>query len=681
MTALWGNVIMPLLPLRGERALPIHLAATIFQIAGSSKRRNSKSEDCGLSQLPVIVGLGGVNAAGRTSGHQAFRRTVFNALSVDQQNETLLVLASLMALAHRDEQGQWHDHEGTPRSAQDIVTRYRDEIMNHTLIRCIESPAPGADGIVANSQAQLELAEPVTFTLRQREMPEQVPAHWQVTELEGRRVKVTVPAGPMEVLLPDVRDTLVHSSAQLPRGFDPSAFYRSVHHPRALSMTVFGASDCLGQSGLDWESLMDRLPPDQIGVYASNSTGQLDPAGWGGLLQSYVTGNRATSKQMPLGYGQMPADFLNAYVLGSVGVTGAMQGACATFLYNLRLAVDDISAGRRRVVMVGTCDTPLTPEVVEGFRVMSALADDASLKALDALELLTNKDYQRACRPFARNCGFTIGEAAQFILLMDDSLALELGAEIYGSVPGVFVNADGWKKSISAPGIGNYLTLARSVSLARDILGEEAVRTRSFVHAHGTSTPKNRETESHVLDQVAKAFGIESWPVAAIKAYIGHSQGSAAGDQIASALGSFAHGIVPGIETLDAVADDVHADRLLLSQTHMQREMDVAFINAKGFGGNNATAPLLSPAITERLMRKRHGDAEVEAWQSRREATRAAAAMFNTRSQNGHFEPQYRFGHNVLEGPELTITDSEIRIPGYTHPISLSVNNPFGRLD
>src|SRR5690554_7948416 len=92
--------------------------------------------------------------------------------------------------------------------------------------------------------------------------------------------------------------------------------------------------------------------------------------------------------------------------------------------------------------MVGTADAPVTPEIIEGFRAMGALADDDSLKALDALSLLTDADYQRACRPFARNCGFTIAESSQFVMLMDDSLAMEVGAEILGSVPGVFVNAD-----------------------------------------------------------------------------------------------------------------------------------------------------------------------------------------------------------------------------------------------
>ena len=47
-----------------------------------------------------------------------------------------------------------------------------------------------------------------------------------------------------------------------------------------------------------------------------------------------------------------------------------------------------------------------------------------------------------------------LSEGSQFIILFDDELALELGAEIYGSVADVFVNADGFKKSIPGPGVG-----------------------------------------------------------------------------------------------------------------------------------------------------------------------------------------------------------------------------------
>ncbi|MDQ7730836.1 beta-ketoacyl synthase N-terminal-like domain-containing protein [Halomonas sp. SpR8] len=622
--------------------------------------------------------MGGINPAGRTSGHQAFRRTVLDALPADQQRQTLEGLAALMRLVEHSEKG-WLDRAGQPVDAP--AESLREQVLNHTLIRRNEDPRFLAPGMPSNRQASMQLAEPMRFTLRRRQLPDNLPTDWQVRDIDTREVEVVVPAGVLNVLLPDAQVPKVRAAAQLPSGFDPANLYRSVHHPRGLSLAVFGASDCLGASGLSWETLRQQLNPDHIAVYAGNSIGQLDDQGWGGLLKSLVSGQRATSKQMPLGYGQMPADFLNAYVLGSVGGTGAALGACASFLYNLRLGIDDIRAGRRRVVMVGTADAPITPEIIEGFRAMGALADDAGLKALDALELLTDSDYQRACRPFARNCGFTMAEASQFVLLMDDALALEVGADILGAVPEVFVNADGYKRSISAPGIGNYITLGKAAAFVRDMLGERALKERSFLHAHGTSTPKNRITESHVFDEIARANGINDWPIVAIKAFIGHSQGSAAGDQLASALGSFAHDLLPGIPTLDAVADDVYGDRLRFSQTAQPFRADAAFINAKGFGGNNATGVVLSPAVTERLLLQRHGAAAVSAWKQRREITRAAAAAYLAEADLGHYAPRYQFGEAVLEGPELDIHADRIHIPGYDHAVSLASDNPFGCLD
>lgn len=192
---------------------------------------------------------------------------------------------------------------------------------------------------------------------------------------------------------------------------------------------------------------------------------------------------------------------------------------------------------------------------------------------------------------------------------------------------------------------------------------------------------QNRITESHVFDEIARANGINDWPVVAIKAFIGHSQGSAAGDQLVSALGSFAHQLLPGIPTLDAVADDVYADRLRFSSIAQPFNVDAAFINAKGFGGNNATGVVLSPAVTERLLTQRHGVEAIRAWKIRRESVRENAAAYLNDADQGHYAPRYQFGEAVLEGPELDIQADRIHIPGYTHAVSLESDNPFGRLD
>ncbi|WP_114416929.1 beta-ketoacyl synthase [Marinospirillum perlucidum] len=634
-----------------------------------------------MSHLPVIIGMGGVGPAGRTSGHHAFRRLLFDQLPASQQQETLLSLASLTGLAHQVADNQWRTPEGQ-LSTEALVARYQQQLLDSTLIRRIHPDWFDVHAHPASRNLDMTPGDdPIRFRLRRRQLPEQLPTGWQLTELPGNEVEVTV-TQPFSATLSTSRDALVQAAGMLPTGFKPGAHYRSANHPRALQMAVFGASDLLGQSGLPWKELAGRVRPDQIGVFASNSIGQLDQEGWGGLLQNPVTGKRTTSKQMPLGYAQMTADFINAYVLGNIGQSSGLLGACATFLYNLQAATNAIRSGRLRVAVVGTSDAPVTPEIIEGFRSMGALADDASLKALDNLEQLTDKDYRRACRPFGHNCGFTIAESGQFTLLVDDSLAMETGAQILGSVPEVFANADGFKRSISAPGIGNYLTLAKAAALGRSLLGEKALQERSYVHAHGTSTPKNRVTESHVLNEVAKAMGISHWPVAAIKAFVGHSQGTAGGDQFMAALGSWSEGWLPGITTVEGgFAEDLHASHLQLSNQHLslnERPMDMALINAKGFGGNNASALMLSPEVTLNFLEKRHGKAAIQAHSRQLETTLERSEQHEKASQSGHFKLTYQFGEEVLEGEDLTLSNKQLQIPGYPQAVDLDLSNPFG---
>jgi acetoacetyl-[acyl-carrier protein] synthase len=358
------------------------------------------------------------------------------------------------------------------------------------------------------------------------------------------------------------------------------------------------------------------------------------------------------------------------------------MGACATFLYNLEKAVRDIQTGEVELALVGAAEAPVIPEVLEGYRAMSALAEDPELLELDGLAA-GEPDHRRACRPFAANCGFVMGESAQYVVLARDELALELGASIHAAVPGVFIHADGTKRSISSPGIGNYFTLGKACSLAREILGEQGLRQRTLLHAHGTSTPQNRVTESHVFHRVAEAFDVRDWVVAATKCFVGHSLGAAAGDQTTFALGTLATGVVPGITTATRFADDVHGERLSLSTEH--RRYDPAhfqgvFINTKGFGGNNATGLLLSPEVTWALLERRHG-ADVRARHARAHApVQAAQERYRAALLDGHDEAIYNLGAGVVEGAELAIDSERIRIPGFALPVSLRVKNPYGRL-
>ena len=631
-----------------------------------------------MSNLPVIIGFGGVNAAGRTSSHHGYRRLIVDHLDAQSRLDTMTDLATLTNKATFANGLYYIAGEEQGLTQAQLADQLGEELKQATLIRSIRPAAYNIHQLVLNKAAQIMPASgnSTCIRMRRRHLPNQVPDNWQVSTVDFDTVEVTI-NGSFSAILHDTKRAPVSAAGQLPDGFDPGSLYQSRNHPRNLQMTIFGASDALSSTGIAWQAMQDQVAPDRIAVYASNSIGQLDDAGFGGLLKNPSTGKRITSKQMPLGYGQMPADFVNAYLLGSVGAVGSALGACATFLYNLRNAVEDIKSGRRDLVIVGGSDAPITPEVMEGFRTMGALAEDHELRALDASP---EADLRRSSRPFSSNCGFTMGEASQWIVLTSDDLALKLGARIHGAVAGVFVNADGHKKSISAPGIGNYITLAKAAALTESMLGTESLRQRSCVQAHGTSTPQNRITESHVINETAKAFGIDRWKVAAVKAYLGHSQGTAGGDQLAVSLGVWRYGILPGIATIDHVASDVHDSHLTIQAAHHEvgtEGIDTVLLNSKGFGGNNASAVLMGPHIANQLMVKKHGAKAMQNMRLAQEIHTQAAADYDVQSMRGLSKPTYKFGHNVLTGEDLLISRNQIVIPGYAKCIDLVVDNPF----
>ncbi len=612
----------------------------------------------GKQRLPVIVGFGGVNAAGRSSGHHAYARMTYSAQPAVQRGRTLAALTTLMGLE--------------PGTAQEQY------ILDHTLVRRIEDDHFDVNAVSWNQRLPVQSDDrPVNFDLDRKHLPDVIPPHWVVTGTSVTHVNVKI-SGQQEFLLPTAREFDVKSAGQLPTGFAPGKLYPSRNHPRGLQMTVYAASDALGSLGLDWEDVTGRVALDQISVYAGSAMGQLDSAGAGGMIKSRYNGHRVTSKYCPLSFAEMPADFINAYVLGSLGSTGASLGACASFLYNLRHGIDDIRSGRARVAFIGAAEAPITPEIMEGYSAMGALATEKGLRQLDGLNADQEPDFRRACRPFAPNCGFTIAESAQMVVLFDDELAMELGATVFGAAADVFVNADGHKKSISGPGVGNYITMAKAMAAARAIIGDKALRHGGLVQAHGTGTPQNRVTESEILSRTAQAFGIENWPVIAAKCYLGHSIGAAAGDQVSTTLGLWQHGILPGITTTDSIAADVHQDHLAISHSH--REVDpaqqfYAIINAKGFGGNNASATLLSPVTTKRMLQARYSAAQWQDWERANEAVRARQQAYDDGMIAGTIAPVYKFDHGVLHDSDVEISAQSLTIGG--HEVRLDSASPY----
>ena len=545
-----------------------------------------------MSNLPLIVGYGGINAAGRSIFDFSHQRMLFDSINLENQNEVLQSLGHLMG------------------------TDNKEKILNKTLIRTIDDDFFDA------------------HNFRSPDLP-------------------TLAGG------------------QLPSGFNPANTYNSRQHPRGLAMTIFGLSDAVMSLGLPWDEILSKVPRQQISCVSGCAVAQADKYGMGGMFQASMADSRVTSKHMAMSLGEGSADFGHAYVLGSMGSTGNYTGACATFQYNLKLGISMIQSGESLISIVGAAESGIVPEIYEAFSATKGLAEDGNLIKLQEKlgEDFDHPNHRAICRPFGENIGMSLGESAQFVVLMADTLAIELGLNIHGAALSSHIHADGYKKSISGPGAGNYLTVGKVFSEIKYHFGEEALN-KTFLHAHGTSTPQNRESESHIISSMSKAFGIKSLPVTAIKSYLGHSLAAAGGDQMISVLGSWKNNLIPGISSTPKLADNVHTENvnfLLDNLKFEDNDFNFAVLNAKGFGGNNGTALIASPKKTMELLQSKYSQQQIKKYYLQKESVDNQLLENKKKILHGDIKSRYIFGEDVIDG----INDFEVE----SHQITNKLND------
>jgi len=154
----------------------------------------------------------------------------------------------------------------------------------------------------------------------------------------------------------------------------------------------------------------------------------------------------------------------------------------------------------------------------------------------------------------------------------------------------------------------------------------------------------------------------------------------AGADQLASSLGIWEYGILPGILTTSAIADDVHQDGLEILLDHQEAApdaFDTILLNAKGFGGNNATAAILSPQVTRTMLEKRHGAKAMTAWEASHEKTEQSARDYEARTNRELIHPVYHFDHDVRGGDDLTFQGEDLHLRGYDQAINLDLPNKY----
>lgn len=568
--------------------------------------------------LPVLIGsCGGINPAGRWGNFSGYGFLIREMLSETERTQILLHQARLMSLVRHSDKG-WVDAQGEVLNAAQVAKRWGSTLDERCFIRKPTLPEH-FDPYAVPVHRRVTLEEGETLWPR-KNLPSPLPSGWTVVgeDPAARMVRVHISQA-TEVFVPQTERLDVSCAGMIPDGvsLECKAFGpKGEKIPRGLKLALYAANDAMKSLGVPFASIAEKLSVNQIGLYIASAMGQTDLHGLAGYMQAPYLDRHPASTCVAFSLNNMAADFVAAYVLGSLGHISCEVGACATFLVNLYNAARDIRQGKIRFALVGAVDAPIHPWVISAYASMKALGRDEHLPRTG-----NDLDRSRASIPFGDNFGFTMAEGSQFVTLLHPDLAVELGIEPLGSLGEVFAHSDGWKGSISKPGIGNYVTFGRCLAAVERDLGAGVLQNSSYVSAHGSSTPQNRQTESKMFDDFARVFGISNWPVTGLKSWLGHTLGPASGDQLAAALASFRYQTICKIRHLDRIPDDVHRQNLRFCQEHLQMKTQVCVVNSKGFGGHNATGAVYAPEIAKTWLSERLTPADLKAYQRRCEET------------------------------------------------------------
>jgi 3-oxoacyl-[acyl-carrier-protein] synthase II len=330
---------------------------------------------------------------------------------------------------------------------------------------------------------------------------------------------------------------------------------------------LYSASQAMEDAGLD----LSVVDPFDIGVIWG--------VGQGGMqtfeteVENYVKGNyvpRISPFFVPkliinLAPGMISMKF------GLRGVNYASVSACASSNTAIMDAFNYIRWGKAKMFVTGGSEAGITPVSIGGFSAMKAMSG-------------RNDDPLTASRPFDENRdGFVMGEGAGALILEEYEHAKNRGAKIYGELVGAAMTADAYHMTSPHPeGLGASKAMALAL--------EEAnlnIANVDYLNLHATSTPVGDISELNAVNEVFK--GSKNLWVSSTKSMTGHLLGAAGAIEAILSLYAINENIIPptiNVEKLDpAVPEGIQ----IVTNTAMEKQVDVAMSNAFGFGGHNST--------------------------------------------------------------------------------------------
>ncbi|MEZ3179474.1 hypothetical protein KYY02_12485 [Streptomyces pimonensis] len=267
-----------------------------------------------------------------------------------------------------------------------------------------------------------------------------------------------------------------------------------------------------------------------------------------------------------------------AAALGLGGPRYALDAACSSALYALKLACEHLAAGQADLVLAGGVCAPDPTLIHLSFSDLKAYPDNGVSQPFDA-----------------RSTGILTGQGAGMVAVRRLEDALADGDAIHAVVDGIGLSNDGAGRHLLVPNPAGQLA-SYELAYARAGFGPEQV---DYLECHATGTPVGDGTEA---ETVAAWFGAHGPvpPLGSVKGNLGHLLTVAGLSSLLKVILAMGHGHVPptiGVEQpLTEALPLVREGRAWPDERPGPRR---AAVSAFGFGGTNAHVVVSRQAAAE----------------------------------------------------------------------------------
>jgi acyl transferase domain-containing protein/3-hydroxymyristoyl/3-hydroxydecanoyl-(acyl carrier protein) dehydratase len=253
--------------------------------------------------------------------------------------------------------------------------------------------------------------------------------------------------------------------------------------------------------------------------------------------------------------------------LGLSDTAFALDAACASSLYAIKLACDALTDGRADLMLAAAVSRADDLFIHMGFTALKALSPTGR------------------SRPFHKDAdGLVPAEGAGCIALKRLSDAVKDEDRILGVIRGIGLSNDGRGHGLLAPSEEGQV---RAMEAAYAVSGLEP-RDISLLECHATGT---RVGDAVEIRSTTRVFGSHRVAAGSVKGNLGHLITSAGMAALAKTLSAFDRGVRPPSAPIDTANDELNDSSLRLLQAPEPWSSETtrrAALSAFGFGGNNA---------------------------------------------------------------------------------------------